>query len=186
MRGRRSHKGFNVFGFFLYDATQSFDFEDILSKLAGVQWCVLLGNVGEVVEGKADGVSKFGPEEHAKRVQEFVPIGRFIVEKASPFLDDVGKVHNWFIALFKAQEEGESVAPFWPQTTPCLCSGLRGLAERMKVIDVASQRCPPLGSHGVAPRCAVSPTVPRHHGWHCLVVKPAWTLKLNCNVVDVR
>ena len=31
----------------------------------------------------------------------------------------------------KAQQEGKSVAPFWLQTSPCPCTGLRELAERI-------------------------------------------------------
>ena len=49
----------------------------------------------------------FGSEEQAQRVQEeFAPIARFFMEKASQFLDDAGEEYGWFIALFKAQKEG--------------------------------------------------------------------------------
>ena len=59
----------------------------------------MLGNIGEVGDGEADGVTKFGPQEQPKRVQEqFAPIVRFFVEKASQILDDVGELHGWFIA----------------------------------------------------------------------------------------
>ena len=93
----------------------------------------MLGNVGEVVDGEADGVRKFGSEEQAKQMQdEFAPIACFFVEKASQFLDDVGKEHGWSIALLKAQKKGgNSLAPLWPQTPPCQCSGSRELAERI-------------------------------------------------------
>ena len=52
-----------------HDSKQALAFEDclnILIKAAGVLWanivecCALLGNVGEVGDGEADGVSKFG------------------------------------------------------------------------------------------------------------------------------
>ena len=53
-----------------------------------MECCALLGNIGEVGDGEADGVTKFGVEEHANRVQEdFEPISRFNVEK-SQLLDD--------------------------------------------------------------------------------------------------
>ena len=64
---------------YLPDAIEAHEFEDppkpchnILTKLADVLWasivecCVLLGNVGRVVEGEADGVSKLGSDEQAK------------------------------------------------------------------------------------------------------------------------
>ena len=38
-------------------------------------------------------------------------------------------------ALLKAQKEGESLAPFWPQRPPCPCTGLRELAERIHVLQ---------------------------------------------------
>ena len=80
--------------------------------------CALLGNVG--ADGLAEGASKFGPEKDGKRVQgEFAPICRCFVEKASHFLDDVGKEQSWFTGLFKAQKGGKSLAPLWPQTPPC-------------------------------------------------------------------
>ena len=99
----------------LHDAIQGLQFEDpskpcldILSKLTGLLWArivecrALLGNDGEGGDGEAGGVSKFGSEVQAKRVQEeFAPIARFFVEKASPFLDGVGKDHGWFIAVLK-------------------------------------------------------------------------------------
>ena len=80
----------------LHDAIQALEFEDppkhcldILNKLVGVLWasivecCVLLGNIGDVGDGEADGVGKFGQEDQAKRVQEeFSSIARFFVEKA--------------------------------------------------------------------------------------------------------
>ena len=57
--------------------------EQACCRVGIAESCALLGNVGE--EGEADGVSKIGSEEQAKRVQEeFAPIGRF-VEKASQF-----------------------------------------------------------------------------------------------------
>ena len=42
--------------------------------------------------------------------EEFAPTGCF-VEKASHFLDDVGKKHSWSTALFKGQKGGKSLAP---------------------------------------------------------------------------
>ena len=103
----------------LHDAIPAVEFEDPskpcldnLSKPAGVPWesivecCASLGNVGKVGDGEVDGVSKFGSEEQAKRVQEeFAPITRFFVETASELLGDVGKEHGWFIALLKTQKE---------------------------------------------------------------------------------
>ena len=96
-----------------------------------MECCALLGIVGEVVDGEADGVSKFGSMEQGRRVQEeFPPIGRFVVENTSQFLNDVDKEQSWFIALLNAQKEGKSLAPFSPQTLPCPSSGLRELADR--------------------------------------------------------
>ena len=81
----------------LHDAIRALEFEDppkhcleILNKLVGVLWasivecCALLGNIGEVGGGEADGVSKFRKEDQVKRVQEeFSSIARFFVENTS-------------------------------------------------------------------------------------------------------
>ena len=105
---------------------QDFDDHELREQLGSRH----LGNVGEVGDGEADGVSKFGSEEQAKRVQEeFARIARFFVEKVSQYLDVVGEEHGWIIALINAKTVGESLTPFWPQTPPYPCTGLRDLAE---------------------------------------------------------
>ena len=48
-------------------------------------------------------LSQFTSEEQARRVQEeFAPIVRLFVERASQFLDDAGKEHGRIVALAKA------------------------------------------------------------------------------------
>ena len=98
-------------------------------------------NVGEVDDGEADGVSKFGPEEQLRRVQEeLAPITRFFVGQ---FLDGVGKEHSWFIALLKARKEGKLSAPFWSRTPPRPCSGWRELTNY--AIDIKAKDFGELG-----------------------------------------
>ena len=53
----------------------------------------------------------------------------------------MGKECSWFTALLKAQKESESLAPFWPQTPPCPCGGLRELAERITFCNMIVPFC---------------------------------------------
>ena len=72
---------------------------------------------------------------------EFAPTVRLFVETASQFFDEVVKEVSWCIALLKAQKVGESLAPFWPQTPSCPCTGLRELEERMTVCNTIVLFC---------------------------------------------
>ena len=95
-----------------------------------VECCALLTNIGVVGDGEADGVSKFGSEEQAKRLEEFAPIARFFAENASGILDDVGGALLIHCAPH-GTERSKSMAPLWPQTPRAPCTGLRELAERI-------------------------------------------------------
>ena len=90
----------------------------------------MLGNVGEVGDGEADGVGKFGSEEHAKRVQEeFAPITRFFVEKASQFL-------RW------VRSTAGSLCSTWHRrkVTCCHHSGRRRLRAHAQVLRELAER----------------------------------------------
>ena len=65
--------------------------------------------------------------------EEFARIARFFVEKVSQYLDDAGEDEGWIIALLNAKKVGESLAPFWPQTPQCPCTGLRELAGGFRI-----------------------------------------------------
>ena len=106
-----------------------------------MECCALLGTVGEVGGGEEDEISKPEPEEHAKRVWRSSRLSPASSRRRQVNSWMTCKEHGWFIAPFKAQKEGNSLAPFWPQTPPCPYSGLRELAERIEFCNTIVFLC---------------------------------------------
>ena len=95
----------------------------------------MLGNVGEVGDGAADGVGKFGSVEQAEASTGGVRAHRPLLRGEGESILEVRKEHCWFIVLLMAQKEGNLFPPLWPQTLPCPCTGFARAGEKNHVLQ---------------------------------------------------